>query len=269
MIDVTACHIQHLGCCKVIHIRLHAEGMSLPPKVKIVGDELIGTAVFPDDLGLAAQKLCHLTALERFKRTAKASVDGAHHAGEFFPGVDPVAPVVQAEVPVQALQIPAIAFSHGSDEHLLHILAAGSEMFCLVVQLKADHAGIALHGLHQLPDNPLRIEAIGGMGDVHDLPGSVRALSALIRDHDLRIGLGHPCRNRVGRCAHDYMESLPLTGVQHPGHMGEIKYPVLRLLAAPGGFRDADHVQPRLLHHANVFVQPFIGHIFIIICRSV
>ena len=234
-----------------------------------MSDELIRTAVFPHDFRLTHEKIRHLLPLECFKCTAKASVDGSDHAGKFLPGIDPVAPVVQAEIPVHLLQVSVVALPHMADKHLLHVFAAGAEMLGFIIKLKADDAGIALHRLHQLPDDALREKAVGRMGDVHDLPCPIRPFSASVRHHHLRIGLRHPGRDGIGGRSHDHGNARLLTGVKHPRHMGKIKHALLGLLAAPGGFRDADHVDPRLLHHGDIRIQPVVRHVFVVVCRSV
>ena len=269
VVDITARNGERLCRLKMIHIRLHAEGMALPGKVKVVGDELIRAAVFPHDLRLAQKKIRHLLPLERLKGAAKASVDGSDHAWKFLPGIDPVAPVIQAEIPVQPLQVAVITLSHVAHKHLLHVLAAGTEMLGFIVQLEADDAGIALHRLHQLSDDALREKAVGRMGDVHDLSCAIGPSAASVRHHHLRVGLRHPGRDGIGGRSHNHGNARLLTGLQHPCHMGKIKHALLRLLAAPGGFRDPDHVDSGLFHHGDIRIQPVIRHIFVVICRSV
>ena len=269
VVDIAARNGKRLCRLKMIHIRLYAEGVTLPGKVKVVGDELVRPAVFPHDLRLALKKIRHLLPLECLKGASEASIDGTDHARKFLPGIDPVAPVVQAEIPVQPLQIPVVAFSHVAHEHLLYVFTAGTEMLGLIVQLEADDAGIALHRLHQLPDNALRKKAVGRMGDVHDLPCAIGPSSASVRHHHFRIGLRHPGRDGIGWRSHNHGNARLLAGVQHPRHMGKIKHSFLRFFAAPGGFRNPDHIDSGLFHHGDVRIQPVIRHIFIVICRSV
>ena len=234
MIDVTACNGHRLCRLKMIHIRLHPIGIALPGKVKIMGDKLVRPFILPDNLCLAFQEISNQLSLELLKLTAQAAVDGPRHTGEFLPGINPVAPVIQAEIMVKTLQIPLVFFPHIPHKHLLHILTTRTEMLCLIIQLKTDDTPVTRHSLHQPADNPFRKKTVGRVRDIHNLPGAIRPPAAPVRNHDLRIGLGHPCRNRIGRGAHDHIKPLPFAGIQNLCHMGKIKHSLLRLLRTPG-----------------------------------
>ena len=253
----------------MIHIGLYSMGIPFPFKIKIMGDKLIFPFIFSYDLRLSFQEIRNKLSLEFFKLTAKASVNRTGYAGKFFPGIDAVAPVSKAEVMIEAFQISIIFFPDVSDKHLLYIFTAGTEMLGFVIQLKSDDTAVSLNRLHQSADDALREESIGWMGDIHDLPGAVRPSAASIRDHDLRVSFCHPGRYGIGGGSHNNVNAFFFTGIQNFGHIGKIENTFLRFFRTPCGFRDPDYVDSGLFHHTDVFVQPFIRHVFIIICCSI
>ena len=120
---------------------------------------------------------------------------------------------------------------------------------------------------HQFSDDPLRIVPVDRMGNIHDLTRPVDGPPLLRLYQHIRMGFYHPCGHRISGRPHDHMNARFFHGVQNPFHMGKIKYTLLRFAGTPRGFRDPHRVDPRLLHHPDVFRQPFAGHILVIISR--
>ena len=124
---------------------------------------------------------------------------------------------------------------------------------------------IRLHLLHQLPDDPLAVEPVARMGDVHILPVAIPGRAAVGIRQNVRVFPDHPRRNGIGGCADDYGNAILLRTRKHPVQAGEIKFAVPRFPCAPGGFGNADHVHACFLHHAHILVHTGHRHVFIII----
>ena len=108
-----------------------------------MGDKLFRPFILPDNLCLAFQEISNQLSLELLKLTAQAAVDGPRHTGEFLPGINPVAPVIQAEIMVKTSKVSLVFFPHMPNKHLLHIFTARTEMLCLIIKLKTNDALIA------------------------------------------------------------------------------------------------------------------------------
>lgn len=127
-------------------------------------------------------------------------------------------------------------------------------MLRLVVKLKPDHAFSLCRMLHEPSDHALRIIQIYRMRDIHDLARAVDAAASFCYGKYIRVGLHHPCRNRIGRRPHDHMDPRLLHGIQYSVHMGKIKYSLLGFAGAPRRLRDPHRIDPRLFHHPDIFL---------------
>ena len=78
-----------------------------------------------------------------------------------------------------------------------------------------------------------------------------------------------PRRHRIRRRADNDGNARRLRGPERPLDMREIKDAVLRLLAGPRGFRNADHIDVRRPHHFHVLLQPLIGHVLVVVRDAV
>ena len=160
MIDITSSNIQTLSDPIVVNIRLDTVRVSGPVEVKVMGDKLVGTGVFPDDGSLPGQIIGNQTALEFLKFRRETAVDGSSHIRDIFPCVHPVAPVVKTKSCVQSVGrtefIPQIP-----DKHPLDIIACGTVIFGFVIDLVADDCRMIADMLHQFADHPFTIKQVG------------------------------------------------------------------------------------------------------------
>ena len=98
VVDVTAGDVEAFGHLGVVDVRLDAGGVAhREVVVEVVGHKLFRALVLPDDRRLPGEELGDQRPLELLKFRGEAAVDGAVDIGDVFPGVDPVAPVVEAE----------------------------------------------------------------------------------------------------------------------------------------------------------------------------
>ena len=174
VVDVTAGDGDRLCRPELIHIGLEAEGEAPPLEVEVVGDELVRPPVFVHDLPLPLEKFGDKLPLEGLIGGAVAAVDGAPDVGEILPAAQAVGPVGKAHGLVQRFHRAVLRLEPLFEERL-GPGRAGVIGLGLVVQLEADDAGIALHRLHQPPDDPLRVKAVARVGEVKILPGAVAA----------------------------------------------------------------------------------------------
>ncbi|MNC51693.1 hypothetical protein D3C75_1009940 [compost metagenome] len=121
----------------------------------------------------------------------------------------------------------------------------------------------------QLADDPLRVEQIGGIGNIHNLTRSVFSRPLGRFRQDIRVLLHQPGGDCIGRGSDDYRDPRRMHRVQHADGGGEVEHAVLRLMGTPGGFGNADRIDARLLHHGNILVQPLARHIFVVIGNAV
>ena len=101
-----------------------------------------------------------------------------------------------------------------------------------------------------LADDPLGVEAVGGVGEVDLLPGApadpvpVRRLRG-----DLRVQPGQPHRHRVGRRAEDHADAAAVRGVEH-------RLPASRGRTRPSSGSQVDHTDSP----TRMTVKPACGH---------
>ncbi|MNE77362.1 hypothetical protein D3C80_1736710 [compost metagenome] len=72
--------------------------------------------------------------------------------------------------------------------------------------------------LQQLADDPLGIEQVDRMCDVHDLPGTVFAASCRSNRQHIRVLPDHPGRNGIGRRSDNDMDVGLVHSVQYTVH---------------------------------------------------
>ena len=143
-------------------------------------DKLVRPLIFLYDICLPHKELIDEAAAELVKLRRKRPIDRAAHIREVLPAIDAVAPVIKAELFIQRLDVVMEFISQVTDEGLLHIRARRVVILRLVVELIADYAFSAGRHRKKLPDQPLRVEAVGRTRDIHDLPRAVDA-RALVR----------------------------------------------------------------------------------------
>ena len=254
MVNIHACHSQGLCRMEMIHIRLHPVGIAPPLEVEIVGDKLIFSLILLYNLCLPFQIFVYKASLKFFKLCPQASIDSSSHIREVFPGVNPVAPVVKAELPVHLVQVSLKLFSQIFDKFLLDVLPCRSIIFRLIIQLEPNDTFSVSRMLHQLPDHPLPIVPVNRMGDIHNLSGAINAPPLHGSSQHIRMRFHHPGRNRIGGRADDYVDLGFFHGIHHPLHMRKVKNPFLRLAGTPGGFRDSYRIDPGFFHHFHIFI---------------
>ena len=269
MIDVASRDVETLRDLIVIDIRLNARrAAARKVEVEVVGDELILPRILSHNRRLPREKLRDERPLEFLKFRRKAPVDRPAYIWHVLPCVHPVAPVVEPEGGIErvgrAELIPEIP-----DKHSLDVFACGAVVFGFVVDLEADDRRMLRHMANQLPDHPFAVEKIGGRGDVHDLSRAVGTPAGLGVRHDLRVHFIKPGRDRIGRRADNNVDSRLMHLVQHPVDVAVVKDARTRLEGRPGRFGDPNEIDPGLLHHLDVLVQPLAGHIFIVISDAV
>ena len=268
MVDIHGCDGQTARGVQMIDLRLDAEGIAAPFQIEVLCDELILSSVFIDDGRLPCEILVYQRTAEFVKFRSQASIDRGAHVGEILPGADPVAPVIQSERAVHGVQIVMERLAQMFDESVLHIGAYVVVVFGLVVQLESDHTEAVCRDFHEFADDALRVEAEDRMRDVHDLSFSVELSSGYGVDQHVRMAFRHPGRDRVGRCSDDHLKSVCFRRVQNAQDMREIKDTGHRFIGTPGGLRNADSIDPRILHHLHIFLKTFTGHIFVVIGTS-
>ena len=254
---------------QMVYIRLNAIGISTPLKIQIMGYKLVFSSIFIYNISLPAEEFVHQSSLEFLKFCAKASVDGSAHIWKILPGVDSIAPVIQAKFVIQGIQIIMEFFTNIFHKLLLHVFSSSSVIFRLIIQLETDDALSMCCELHQFSDYTLRIEKVHRMGNVHDLTGAVNASSSYCFSQYIRMCLHHPGRHSIGRCTDNHIDSCLFHGIHYSFHMGKIKYSWLRLAGAPGRLGNSNGIDSRFFHHFHIFIQAVIWHVLIIICCSI
>ena len=94
MINICSCYSQVLCTFEMVHIRLHAVGITSPLKIQIVSDKLIFSLIFGNNRCLPAKEFFHQTSLVFFKLRTQTSIDRATHIRKIFPCIDAIAPVI-------------------------------------------------------------------------------------------------------------------------------------------------------------------------------
>ncbi len=136
----------------------------------------------------------------------------------------------------------------------------------LIVDLPADDIGIITIVLHHVADKSLCVEPVRRTIGVHILPHPVAdRCSAQRPRQDLRVFVIHPRRNRIRRRSHNHLDPRLAHCIYNAVHPRVLKLSVLRLPQAPGGLPHPHHCQPCLFHQRDIFIQPLIGHVFVVI----
>ncbi|MNI34821.1 hypothetical protein D3C73_888210 [compost metagenome] len=268
MVNIHAGNIEGLCGGKVVDGWLHSVRIPPPFKIKVLRDELPRLLILVHQCRLPGQKIRHQPALETGELRPETAVNGAHHRREVLPAVDPVAPVVQPETAVDLFQCSEF-LPHIFDEQQLYIVSGRLVMLGFIVCLVADHRRMLADPADQLADDPLRMEQIGGTGNIHYLTRAVFTRSLGRYGQDTRVLLHQPRGYGIGRCSDDHRDPRRMHRVQHPVNRGEVEHAVLRLMGTPGGFSNADCVDARRLHHGNIFIEPLARHIFVVIGHAV
>ncbi len=195
--------------------------------------------------------------------------------GQVLPGVNVLAPVVEE---------PSLAQRFGRAELLFKVVSEADEDIaiggvvagCFVVELPADDGGVVLVVGHDVADETLGIKTIGRRVGVHILAHAVGALHAGTAEHatgqaigqDLRMLVGHPGGNGVGRCSKNHLDAGLSHRVDDAIHPRVIKLTVGRLPEAPGGFAHANDVDAGGFHQGYILVEAgglISGHVFVVV----
>ena len=270
-VDVCSHQSQGLGGGELVHIRLNPLGVAplfsrgfqrLPVEVEVVGDELVLPFQLRHQFGLPFQEVRRQAAAVGLEGAGVAGAGGGGGVGQLLEGDGGVAPVVHPVGGVEGGDIRKAVF-HPLAEAGQHPLALHAVVFCLVVQLVADDVGISRRPGHGLPDDLLRAAAVDGVGQIKILPRA-EAVAVQNAGGELR----QPAGNGIGGGAYDDPDVPRRRGLDHRCDMGKIIDAVGGLRHGPGGFADADGVDPRLLHQLHVLVHPAGGEIFLIVRRA-
>ncbi len=109
-----------------------------------------------------------------------------------------------------------------------------------------------------------------GIGDVHILADAIGgSLSIKAGDQNFRMFFEHPRRDGISGRAHDYADVGAGEAFEDTIHPGKFETAVFWLPEAPGGFSDADDVNPGLLHQGDVSFEAILGHVFFVEGRAI
>ena len=234
--------------------RLHAEGITTPFEIEIVGNELVVVRIFAHDVGLPLQEGAHLVAAELVELTAEGFVDGRGHIREVLPGVHTIGPVVEAKVMVHLIEVAIEFLVQVFDEQTLHVVGDRIVVLGLVIHLIADDRRMVGHVGDEPADHALTVETVGGVNDIHDLACAVFAFAVRGDGEHARVELDEPAGHGVGRRTDDDVDVGALGRVEGAVHIGEVEFARLGFAGAPRGFGDANHVEPGVLHHPHILI---------------
>ena len=219
-----------------------------------MGDKLIFPCILFHNIRLPLQIIIHQRSLKLLELRTKTSVNCSTHIRKIFPRIDPVTPVVQSKRLIHRIQIIVKLCSQVFYELLLHIFSRSVIIFCLIIQLEADHTFSVCRHFHQFPDHPFAIITIYRMCDIHDLTCPVDTRSLLCGCQYIRMRFYHPGRNRIRGRSDDHRDTGIFHCIQYPCHMTEIKHAFLRFTGTPGRLRDTDQIDPRRFHHRYILI---------------
>ena len=264
VVDIDARHIECSRCVKMIDRGLDTVGVAAPVEIEVLRQELVGPRVTADDSSLPCEIVGDESALELGKGGGQAGVDGAVDGGEIGPVIDAVAPVVEAKLLVHRGEI-GVSLPHPLHKGRLHVRAAGVVGFGFVVELIADDGGVVLHMIDQRNDDLLGCGAEGGIGDVHVLATAVFGGAFRRDDEDVRMLARQPCGNGIGWRSDDDPDACFIHRGEDAVDVAEIEDARFRFKCAPCGFRDAHDGDAGSFHHANVFVQPIVRGVLLVV----
>ena len=140
---------------------------------EVLGDELIGTAVFADERCLPGEKIGDAHLLPARPLQLVAGADGAVAGGHVFPAIHVLSPIVQTPGFVQSVGGPKLLLEV-IDEAREYIRIRSAVGGGFVIDLPADDGGIVAIVLDHVADEPLRVEAIRGIVRIHVLAHAVK-----------------------------------------------------------------------------------------------
>ena len=136
----------------------------------------------------------------------------------------------------------------------MDIVARGTVIFGLVVDLVADNCRMVRDMLHQLADDPFAVKQVGRRSDVHDLPGTIGTAALSGFCEHFRVHLFQPGGDRIGWRTDNDVDTGFIHCIQYPVNVGIIKITGTGFHCRPGRFCDTDDVNSRFLHHTDIFV---------------
>ena len=266
VVDVDAGDVHAGRSPEVVDGRLQPVGPARPPvEVEVVREELVLARVLADDGGLPGEELLDQGTAEPVERCGEGPVDRAPDVRELLPGVDAVGPVVQAVGTVHRVEVVVERRAEVLDERALHVARGDVVVLRLVVELEADD-GRAVRGVRQeRSDHPLAVEAVGRVGDVHDLACAVALLVRARLGEHVRVRRHEPRRHRVRGCPDDDVDAGGLHRVERPVDVGEVEHAGPGLQRAPRRLGDADHGEVRRLQHRDVGVDAVGRHVLVVV----
>ena len=118
---------------------------------------------------------------------------------------------------------------------------------------------------HHCADNPLAVEQIACVCDIHILSCTINVLTVIGQSQNIRVFFCQPCRDGVGRCPDNDRNMVACSRLKHFIEMCEIKDTVFWLDGTPGRFCDTDRVHACFFHHFHVFFHAVIWKVFRVI----
>ncbi len=223
-------------------------------------DELALPRMIANQSRLPRKILGHQASLKLGEGRGDAGIDRAIHGWKVCPVIDPVAPVIEAELLVHGGEI-GVALSHPLYKGGLHVGAARVVCLGLIVHLVADDRGMIFDMVDQGDDDLLRSLPKRRIRNVHVLAAAVFGRSLGSDDENLRMLPCQPRGDRIGRRSHDDLDAGLVHGGEHAIYVAKVEDAWLRFQRAPGRLGDAHNGDPGGLHHAHVFIQT--------VCRGV
>ncbi len=264
MVDVCPGHIHIWGGGERVSVRLDAERVADPLKIKVVGDELAGLSVFIDNICLETMEICHKLSLKFGVFRRQASVDGSPYVRKIIPVINTVRPVIKTEFMVKVSDVGELPLQV-IYKHSLRPGAKSVVVMRLIVNLVSDDIGAAGYVLHQHPDDVLGVFKVGRVSKIHVLPAPVEFLPVFRQGKDVRVFFCQPCRDGVSWRTDDDVKAKAVGSVKHPVKMGEVISSFRRFECTPGRFRNAYGVHAGILHHLKIQLNPFIREILVIV----
>lgn len=174
---------------------------------------------------------------------------------KFLPGTDIHAPIVQSPQAVQAVEIVVELIFHVVAETDKVVMIIDTPRFAFVVHLIADNRRIVCITLHHLTDDPLAIEAVGRIVDIHVLADAVIPFATVngFGEH-FRMTFSHPGGNGIGGRAQYHLNTGSLKLADDAVHPPEVENTFSRLEQSPRRLADTDDIQAALFHQADIFV---------------
>ena len=215
-------------------------------------DEAAAAGDFAHDAGLPADELGDELGLEAPPGQVVLRLEVALRTPQLAPPRQPVRPVDEAPLLVQPVY-GAVAMAQPVDEPLEDVVVVEESRARFVVDLVADDGRVVPVSSDHLPDHPLGVEPVRGVGEIHLLPSSPPdAVPGRRLGRDLRVAPGQPHRDGVGRRAEDHADVPLVGGVEDRLEPVQLEPSVLRFPGRPDRLADPDDREAGLRHQVEV-----------------